>query len=144
MLQILHRLFFGLRIFLLSSGLVTLFVGGVGVMNIMLVVVRERTQEIGLRKAVGATPASIFWEFLTEAVIVCAISGLFGAGLGVGFAYLMSSLAPSASGLNASPVLDPFTISVFVGSLMLVGVIAGVTPALRAARTDPSVALRAM
>jgi putative ABC transport system permease protein len=90
-LRIVHRLFFAFRIFLVTAGVITLIVGGVGVMNIMLVVVAERTGEIGLRKAVGASRRAIFLQFLAEAVAVCSLSGLLGALLGVGF-----TRAPSA------------------------------------------------
>jgi putative ABC transport system permease protein len=142
-MTVLRTLFTGLRIFMVSAGLMTLFVGAVGVMNIMLVVVRERTQEIGLRKSVGASSGAIFAEFVAEAAMVCVLSGGLGAALGVGAARLLASLAKPGSALGATPVLDAFTIAVFVGSLVLVGMIAGVAPAVRAARTDPSVALRA-
>ena len=77
-LQIVHQLFLGLRIFLVTAGLVTLLVGAIGVMNVMLVVVGERTNEIGLRKAVGATDRAIFVQFLAEAAAVCGISGVAG------------------------------------------------------------------
>ncbi len=142
-LQIVHTLFFGFRIFLVTAGVVTLLVGAVGVMNIMLVIVGERTSEIGLRKAVGARSRSIFLQFLAESSAVCGISGLVGALLGAGFTQLIASLAPADGPFSSAPVLAPFTVIVIVGSLVGVGVVAGVVPALRAARIPPAEALRA-
>lgn len=141
-LQIVHRLFFAFRIFLVSAGLITLIVGGVGVMNIMLVIVGERTNEIGLRKAVGARSRSIFLQFLAESAAVCGLSGLLGAGLGVGAAQLMARFAPPEGPFSSPPLLAPFTVAVMVGSLVAVGVVAGLAPALRAARIPPAEALR--
>jgi putative ABC transport system permease protein len=142
-LQIVHQLFLGTRIFLVAAGGVTLLVGAVGVMNVMLVVVGERTNEIGLRKAVGATDRAIFAQFLAEAAAVCGASGLVGTLLGVGFTRLVTALVPPGGPLSNVTVLDPFTISVMVVSLIAVGIVAGVVPALRAARIPPAEALRA-
>ncbi|MDJ0850218.1 MAG: ABC transporter permease [Myxococcota bacterium] len=142
-LQIVHTLFFGFRIFLVSAGLITLLVGAVGVMNIMLVIVGERTNEIGLRKAVGAPSRSIFLQFLAESSAVCGLSGLIGALLGAGFTQLVAALSPAEGPFSSAPVLAPFTVTVIVGSLVVVGVVAGVVPAVRAARTPPAEALRA-
>ncbi len=142
-LQIVHTLFFGFRIFLVSAGIVTLLVGAVGVMNIMLVIVGERTSEIGLRKAVGARSRSIFFQFLAESSAVCGLSGLAGALLGAGFTQLVAALSPAEGPFSSAPVLAPFTVLVIVGSLAAVGVVAGVVPAVRAARIPPAEALRA-
>jgi putative ABC transport system permease protein len=142
-LQIIHVLFLGFRIFLVSAGLVTLVVGGVGVMNIMLVVVGERRSEIGLRKAVGASGRAIFLQFLAEAGAVCGLSGLAGAALGVGASQLMAEFSPPEGPFATVPVLAPFTVAVIVLSLVGVGVVAGVVPAVRAARVAPAEALRA-
>jgi putative ABC transport system permease protein len=141
-LQVVDRLFLGLRIFLLTAGGITLLVGAVGVMNVMLVVVGERTKEIGLRKALGASDRAIFVQFLAEATAVCALSGLAGALLGVGFTRLVAALVPEQGPLSNVTVLDPFTISVVVVALVGVGIVAGVFPALRAARIPPAEALR--
>jgi len=143
-LQVVHRLFLGFRIFLVTAGGVTLLVGAIGVMNVMLVVVGERTNEIGLRKAVGATDRAIFLQFLAEAAAVCGVSGLVGALLGVGFTRLVAALVPEEGPLTKVTVLDPFIISVMVVALVGVGVVAGVVPALRAARIPPAEALRAV
>jgi putative ABC transport system permease protein len=141
-LSIVFTLFSAFRVFLLSAGLVTLLVGAVGVMNIMLVVVGERSAEIGLRKAVGATHRAIFAQFLAEATAVCAASGVAGALLGIGFTKLIAAISPPESPLASPPLLDPFAVAVVVGSLVGVGIVAGVLPALRAARIPPAEALR--
>jgi putative ABC transport system permease protein len=141
-LQIIHTLFFGFRIFLVTAGLITLIVGGVGVMNIMLVVVGERTNEIGLRKAVGAPSRAIFLQFLAESSAVCGISGLIGALLGVGFTRVVAALAPPEGPFSSVPILSPFVVAVIVGALVTVGIVAGVVPAMRAAGVPPAEALR--
>ena len=141
-LQIVRQLFLGFRIFLVAAGGVTLLVGAIGVMNVMLVVVGERTNEIGLRKAVGATDRAIFAQFLAEAAAVCGVSGVAGTLLGVGFAKLTAALSPADGPLTKVVVLDPFIISVLVIALVAVGVVAGVVPAVRAARIPPAEALR--
>jgi putative ABC transport system permease protein len=142
-LQIVRTLFLGLRLFLVSAGAVTLLVGAVGVMNVMLVVVGERTNEIGLRKAVGASDRAIFMQFLAEAAAVCGLSGVAGTALGIGFTKLVSSAVPAGAPLSNVTVLDPFTISVMVIALVAVGVVAGIVPAIRASRIPPADALRA-
>jgi putative ABC transport system permease protein len=141
-LRIVHRLFFAFRIFLVAAGVITLIVGGIGVMNIMLVVVAERTGEIGLRKAVGASRRAIFLQFLAEAVAVCSLSGLLGALLGVGFTRAVAALSPPEGPFSSLPVLAPFTVVVMAGSLVAVGIVAGVVPALRASSVSPAEALR--
>jgi putative ABC transport system permease protein len=95
-------------VFLLSAGIVTLLVGAVGVMNIMLVVVGERTAEIGLRKAVGASDRAIFAQFLAEAAAVCGASGVVGALLGIGLTRLIAAISPQDGPLASPPLLDPF------------------------------------
>jgi putative ABC transport system permease protein len=143
-MQIIHTLFFGLRIFLVSAGVITLLVGAVGVMNIMLVVVGERTSEIGLRKAVGGSNRAIFVQFLAEAAAVCGLSGLLGSALGVGFVQLMAKHVPEDGALSSMPILEPVTVVVIVNALVAVGIVAGVVPAVRAARVAPAEALRAV
>jgi putative ABC transport system permease protein len=115
---------------------ISLLVGGVGVSNIMLVSVRERTREIGLRKALGARQRDILVQFLVEAVLLCVIGGLIGIGLGVGASVLAATFSPVPAVIAWwSPVLA-FGVSVAVG------VFFGVVPARRAGRLDPVVALR--
>ncbi len=142
-LAIVFGLLTAFRVFLLSAGVVTLLVGAVGVMNIMLVVVGERTAEIGLRKAVGARDRAIFAHFLAEAAAVCGTSGVAGALLGIGFTQLIAQVSPPESPLASPPLLDPFAIAVVVAGLVGVGIVAGVLPAVLAARIPPAEALRA-
>jgi putative ABC transport system permease protein len=115
---------------------ISLLVGGIGIMNIMLVSVTERTQEIGLRKAVGATQKAILTQFLIEAIILSVAGGLIGVGVGI-------------SGTTIVGIFTPFQPSVPVGAIALaagvsggIGLIFGVVPARRAAQLDPIVALR--
>ncbi|MEN3308562.1 MAG: putative transport system permease protein [Micromonosporaceae bacterium] len=115
---------------------ISLLVGGVGVSNIMLVSVRERTREIGLRKAVGARPRDIVVQFLIEAVLLTAIGGLTGIGLGIGGALLVAALSPVPAAVTWWAVALAFGVSAGVGILF------GVVPAQRAGRLDPVVALR--
>jgi putative ABC transport system permease protein len=115
---------------------ISLLVGGVGVSNIMLVSVRERFPEIGLRKAVGARPRDIGVQFLLEAVLLTTLGGLLGIALGVGAAVLTSTLSPVPATVTGWSMALAFGVSVAVG------VVFGVVPAQRAGRLDPVVALR--
>ena len=132
-----------LRVFVAAAGAITLLVGAVGVMNIMLVVVAERTREIGLRKALGATSRDIFVQFLAEAVSVSSSATLLGAALGIGLTQLVGTLVPEGSPLQSVPATDPATVIAIVATLIAVAIVAGVAPALRAARITPAEALRA-
>jgi putative ABC transport system permease protein len=116
---------------------ISLLVGGVGVSNIMLVSVRERTREIGLRKAVGARPRDISVQFLIEAVLLTTIGGIAGIGLGIGSAVLVAALSPVPA------VITWWSVALAFGVSAAVGIIFGVVPAHRAGRLDPVVALRA-
>ncbi|MEV4823593.1 ABC transporter permease [Micromonospora sp. NPDC049274] len=116
---------------------ISLLVGGVGVSNIMLVSVRERTREIGLRKAVGARPRDISVQFLLEAVLLTTIGGLTGMALGVGTALLVDALSPIPAAITW------WSLALAFGVSAAVGIIFGVVPAQRAGRLDPVVALRA-
>ena len=118
---------------------VSLLVGGVGIMNIMLVSVSERTREIGLRKAVGATPAAIMLQFLVEAVILCLIGGLLGV-LGGQLLTLVLSNIPNAKLDKAHIPL--WAIQLSFGFSALVGIVFGMFPAIKAAALDPIEALR--
>jgi putative ABC transport system permease protein len=115
---------------------ISLFVGGIGIMNIMLVSVRERTQEIGLRKAIGASQQDILVQFMIEAVILSAIGGAVGTAIGVGGVMLVGAFSP----LKASVSL--VTVAVAVGVSGGIGLFFGVVPARQAAKLDPIVALR--
>ena len=123
-------------ILLAFTAAVSLIVGGVGVMNIMLVSVTERTREIGLRMAIGARSQDILGQFLFEALALCFIGGIIGSGLGVGAAEL-------ASKLGDFPVnISPFIALISIGASVLVGLFFGFFPARRAARLNPIEALR--
>jgi putative ABC transport system permease protein len=115
---------------------ISLLVGGVGVSNIMLVSVRERTREIGLRKAVGARPRDIGVQFLVEAVLLTSIGGVAGMAIGIGGAQVVAALTPVPALITWWSVALAFGVSAGVGILF------GVVPAQRAARLDPVVALR--
>ncbi|MBL7259263.1 ABC transporter permease [Paractinoplanes lichenicola] len=115
---------------------ISLLVGGVGVSNIMLVSVRERTKEIGLRKAVGARPRDIGVQFLLEAVLLTTIGGVLGMALGVTAALLVDRFSPVPAAITWWSLVLAFGVSAFVG------IVFGVVPAQRAGRLDPVVALR--
>jgi putative ABC transport system permease protein len=134
------EIFESMRVFLGFVGLVTLALGGLGVTNIMLVSVRERTREIGLRKAVGATRRRILVQFFSEALALTLASGLIGLGLGWGFCELMN-LLPKID-FFAGLILTPGVAIGVTLFLMLVGLLSGIYPALTAAELDPVEALR--
>jgi putative ABC transport system permease protein len=115
---------------------ISLIVGGIGIMNIMLVSVRERTREIGIRKAVGARGRDILWQFLIEALTLSLLGGLIGILLGLAVSALIGQLA--GWGLQFSPS----TVAAAVVFSLIVGVVFGVWPARQAARLDPIAALR--
>lgn len=141
---VLDLLFTGLKVFLVGAGLVTLLVGAVGVMNIMLVVVGERIQEIGLRKALGASNRAIFTQFLAEAGAVSTISGTLGALVGFFLITLTrSNLAPGDPLIN-EPIFHPTTTATVVICLVLVGIVAGIIPAVRASKIPPAESLRSI
>jgi len=131
-----------LTIFLAAVAAISLIVGGVGIMNIMLVSVTERTKEIGLRKALGATDKEILIQFLLEAVILTAIGGLIGIILGSGLAILASSLITKFGGLDWQYTfpIDAAILGLVVSSL--VGLAFGIYPARQAAKKSPMEALR--
>jgi putative ABC transport system permease protein len=115
---------------------VSLLVGGIGIMNIMLVSVTERTREVGIRKALGASRSNILLQFLIEAVVLCIAGGVIGIILGAGGAYLLRSMMHFNTDVSVSSVVLAF---IFSG---VVGIIFGVWPARRAARLDPIESLR--
>ncbi|KJH73341.1 ABC transporter permease [Aliterella atlantica] len=125
-----------LTIMLGAIASISLFVGGIGIMNIMLVSVTERTQEIGLRKAIGATQQDILVQFTIEAVILAVAGGLLGTAFGVSGVLLVGALTPLEAGIS------PIAIALAVGVSGGIGLFFGVIPARRAARLDPIVALR--
>jgi putative ABC transport system permease protein len=115
---------------------VSLLVGGIGIMNIMLVSVTERTREIGIRLAIGALEGQVLLQFLVEAVVLSLFGGLVGILLGLGLAWL------ATNGLSVPFLVDPMIVLIAFGFSALVGVIFGYFPARRAARLDPIEALR--
>jgi len=115
---------------------VSLLVGGIGIMNIMLVSVTERTREIGVRKALGATRFNIMFQFLVEALVLCAVGGLLGIVFGTLGAVALSKLAHWNTSINVFAVLLAFVFSAIVGLFF------GIWPARRAAKLDPITALR--
>ena len=126
---------------LVAGGIVgvSLLVGGVGIMNIMLVSVSERTREIGLRKAVGAKKSAILTQFLIEAVVLCFFGGLFGIGIGQLLTIAISNIPNAELDLAYIP-WEAIALSFgFSGS---VGIFFGIFPAIKAARLDPIEALR--
>jgi putative ABC transport system permease protein len=135
-LQTVGQITSALTIMLAAVAGISLFVGGIGIMNIMLVSVTERTQEIGLRKAIGATQQDILSQFMIEAIILSAAGGLIGTAIGVSGVMLVSALTP----LNAG--ISPVAIALAVGVSGGIGLFFGVVPARRAAQLDPIVALR--
>ena len=123
------------RLLLASIGAISLLVGGIGVMNIMLVSVTERTREIGVRMATGARQNDILAQFLSEAIVVTAVGGVIGVGVGIGAAMLMGALFGTQVVLSTEPMVMAF------GCAAAIGVIFGFAPARKAARLDPVVAL---
>jgi putative ABC transport system permease protein len=115
--------------------LISLVVGGIVVMNIMLVSVTERTFEVGLRKALGATRRQILWQFLIESALLCALGGVLGLLLASGIAWLISALTPVTMTITLVYIL------LSVGVSSCIGLIAGIYPAFKASRLDPIVAL---
>jgi putative ABC transport system permease protein len=130
----------GMKYFLGAVGVVTLFLGGIGVMNVMLVSVRERTREIGVRKAVGATANTVMRQFFAESVMVAALSGAIGFIVAFGFCGLVNLLPmpPFFAGLlwTWSSALLSF------GLLSIIAILSAMYPARRAAIIDPIEALR--
>ncbi len=123
-------------ILLASIAGISLLVGGIGIMNIMLVSVTERTREIGVRMALGATRLNILMQFLIESMLMCLLGGLLGIGAGIGMAELLSRTAGWAMRISPESVMLSFTFSIGVGLLF------GILPARRAAKLDPIEALR--
>jgi putative ABC transport system permease protein len=121
---------------LIALAVVSLVVGGIGIMNVMLVGVSERTREIGIRLAVGARRRDVVTQFLLEAALISAASGLVGVAVGV-------LSIPVAAALNQGlAIFDPGSIPLALGVAILTGVVFGLYPAVRASRLDPIEALR--
>lgn len=115
---------------------ISLLVGGIGVMNIMLVSVTERTSEIGLKKAIGAKKSAILWQFLTEAAVLTSLGGMIGVASGIGMAEVINKI----SGVAVSISIPASVIAVVFS--MLIGIVFGLIPSIKAANLDPIEALR--
>lgn len=134
-------IFNGITILLIAIAAISLVVGGVGIMNIMYVVVTERTAEIGLKKALGAKNSDILSEFLIESILVTILGGIIGIAFGALLGWLVSLIA-TASGLNWTFSVPPYAIIIAVGVSAVIGIGFGVLPARSAAKLDPIEALR--
>jgi putative ABC transport system permease protein len=135
-LDIYHTATNGIFAVLIGVVALSLVVGGIVIMNIMLMVVSERTREIGLRKALGARRRDIIWQILTESVTLSTFGGFIGTGLGFIAAMIVSKLTPLPS------TVQPWSVAIGIGITAIVGLFFGLYPAMRAARLDPIEALR--
>ena len=125
-----------MTVFMLAIAVVALIVGGIGIMNIMLVSVTERTREIGLRMAVGAKGQDVLWQFLVEAIVLCFVGGLVGVGLAFALAQGLTEF------LEWPTSMSPDAVAVSVGFAGVIGVVFGFYPAWKAAQLDPIESLR--
>jgi putative ABC transport system permease protein len=124
------------KIAAIGISFISLLVGGIGIMNIMLVSVTERTREIGIRKSIGARRSDILWQFVTEAVILSNIGGSIGIILGVLIGVFIGAVTPLPT---AIPL---WAIVLGIGFCSIIGLFFGIYPAVKAAKLDPIVALR--
>jgi putative ABC transport system permease protein len=135
-------LFTGLRFFVWLVGTLTLLAGALGVSNIMLIVVKERTREFGIRKALGATPASLISLVVQEAATLTTLAGYAGIVVAVAFLELSARFVSGSNKVLGSPEVDFQVTLLATGVLIVTGIIAGIVPARHAARINPVEALR--
>jgi putative ABC transport system permease protein len=140
--KMIGAIFSAMDIFLGGVGIITLALGAVGIINIMLVSVSERTPEIGLRKALGATQRSILAQFFWEGLLLTGVSGLIGILISGGFMWLLQQALTGKMPGWDPPRLVPWSAALALGSLVLSGIAAGLYPASKAAKLDPVEALR--
>ena len=136
LMQVYHQVTSAIYLVMVVISSIGLMVGGVGVMNIMLVSVTERTREIGVRKAIGARKKDILWQFLVEAMTLSGTGGVLGIIIGLALSQLIGAITPLASAVPLFWIFLGFSVAVSVGLVF------GIYPAYRAARLDPIVALR--
>ncbi len=139
--KLLDTMLASMQYFLATVGVVTLLLGAIGVINIMLISVRERTMEIGVRKSVGARRKDILWQFFAESLALSALSGLIGLGLGWGVCLLVNTLGMKNQ-IFAGAIVTPEIGLIAFGVLAFVGIASGLYPAHTAAEMDPIEALR--
>jgi putative ABC transport system permease protein len=146
MLDQLNTVLMGFSIMLTAIASISLFVGGIGIMNMMLTNVTERTREIGLRKSLGAHTGDIVLQFLAEAIGLCLVGGIFGIIFGylgaIGLAAIVNVTQAAASGAEIFPVIGIESIVIAVGVCAVIGIVFGFYPARRAAKLDPVESLR--
>jgi putative ABC transport system permease protein len=130
----------GFSLFMGAVGAISLIVGGIGIMNIMLVSVTERTREIGIRKAIGAKRRDILLQFLIEAAALSLSGGLIGLGLAILGAHLMGNIQLGTT--SVTPVISAGIVFIALGVSIGTGLVSGTYPAFRAARLDPIESLR--
>jgi putative ABC transport system permease protein len=134
----------GLEIFLFSIGFFTLMIAGVGVANIMFVIVKERTREIGVKLAVGARKIHIIIQFIFESLFISFLGGLIGLGISSAIVYgvLSMDLSGGAGDFLGNPEISQLAVIITVSVLAVIGLLAGIFPALKAAKVDPVESLR--
>ena len=133
---LINTVFTLLTTFIAGIAGISLLVGGIGIMNIMLVSVSERTREIGIRKAIGATNRQILYQFMIEAMVISILGGIIGVGISGGIAGALRVYT------DLKPIINPEVVMVAGGVALAVGLTFGIAPALKAARKDPIAALR--